>query len=453
VIAREDAPGEKRLVAYLVCEQGQAPSPSELRGWLLEKLPHYMVPSAFVLLATLSLTPNGKVDRRALPAPDPARPELEAGFSAPRDALEFQLTQIWESVLGTGPIGVRDNFFDLGGHSLLAVRLFGQMEKACGRPLPLATLFQAPTVEQLAALLRQQGWSPPWSSLVAIQPGGSQPPFFCVHAHGGNVVGFRDLADHLGRDQPFYGLQARGLDGQAPGCSRLEEMAAFYLQELRTLQPQGPYYLGGYCFGGHVAFEMAHQLHAQGEPVALLALIGIEAPSAAKQVPMIQALRWHLENLKPLGVGGKLRYVRVRALRKLWHGAVHLWPWGRQGALPPAGRALGRYHTQLSRAYAPRLYRGRLTLFRAVDDRSIYAPDYGWGRWTTGGVEIHEVPGENETLLHEPSVCVLAQRLRACMERAQAECGVRPLPAGVPRGIRHSRESSAPSESMEGSKG
>jgi thioesterase domain-containing protein len=111
--------------------------------------------------------------------------------------------------------------------------------------------------------------------------------------------------------------------------------------------------------------------------------------------------------------------VRVRALRKLWHGAVHLWPWGRQGALPPAGRALGRYHTQLSRAYAPRLYRGRLTLFRAVDDRSIYAPDYGWGRWTTGGVEIHEVPGENETLLNEPSVCVLAQRLRACMERAR----------------------------------
>jgi len=172
VVAREDMPGQKRVVAYLVANQPPAPPSSELRRFLKQKLPDYMVPSAFVMLPALPLTPNGKVNRQALPTPNQVRPELELAFVAPRDALETQLTRIWSEVLGIQPIGVTDNFFELGGHSLLAVRLFALIKQRCGKSLPLATLFQQGTVEQLASILRQKGWSPSWSSLVPIQPQG-----------------------------------------------------------------------------------------------------------------------------------------------------------------------------------------------------------------------------------------------------------------------------------------
>src|SRR5262249_11903943 len=158
-------------------------------------------------------------------------------------------------------LGIHDNFFELGGHSLLALRLFTRIKAITGKELPLAILFEAPSVSKLAAVLDREGWSPSWSSLVAIQPSGSRPPFFFVHGHGGNVVRFRDLAHHLGPDQPFFGLQAVGLDGKQPAYTRMEEIAAHYLREIRAVQPAGPYYVGGFCFGGLVAFEMAQQLH------------------------------------------------------------------------------------------------------------------------------------------------------------------------------------------------
>jgi acyl carrier protein len=180
----------------------------------------------------------------------------------PSDDLEIQLTKIWENVLGKKPISVKDNFFDLGGHSLLAVRLFAQIEKTFGKNLPLATLFQAPNIEELANILRQKGWSAPWQTLVAIQPGGSKPPLFCIHPVGGNVLCYRDLAHYLGQEQPVYGLQAVGLDGKQAPYKRVEDMAAHYIREIRASQPEGPYLLAGHSSAGMVAFEMAQQLVA-----------------------------------------------------------------------------------------------------------------------------------------------------------------------------------------------
>ena len=144
---------------------------------------------------------------------------------------------------------MHDNFFELGGHSLLAARLFAQIEKLTGKNLPLATLFQAPTIDGISALLRREGRGSSWSSLVAIKPTGDRSPFFCVHAAGGNVLGYRSLASRLDPDQPVYGLQARGLDGADVPLESVEEMAAQYVREVRALQPAGPYYLGGACFG------------------------------------------------------------------------------------------------------------------------------------------------------------------------------------------------------------
>jgi aspartate racemase len=247
VIAREDGSGEKRLVAYVVSNEGPALSISDLRRFLREKLPEYMVPFAFVLLEALPLTPSGKVNRSVLPAPDLAKPDSEENFVAPRDELEQELVQIWEEVLRVQPIGIKDNFFDLGGHSLLAVHLFGQIETKFGKKLPLATLFQSGTVETLAKMLcpaqekatgdqvllgalGEDTSTDAWSSLVAIQPNGSKPPLFFMHPMGGEILCYRPIAMHLGQDQPVYGLQPPGLDGKEPLLTRVEDMAALYIQ-------------------------------------------------------------------------------------------------------------------------------------------------------------------------------------------------------------------------------
>src|SRR6201999_674837 len=196
------------------------------------------------------------------------RPLVE-GLATPRDAVELKLTEIWENVLDVHPVGIEDKFFDLGGHSLLAVKLIAQIEKVFGRRLRVATVFQAPTVirEEI-----QEGSALAGTSLVEIQSQGTRPPLFLVHGAGGGMFwGYVNLSRHLGSDQPVYGLKSRGLDGREE-LGSIEEMAAQYVKDIRALQPHGPYHIGGYCFGGNVAWEMARQLEAEGEEVALLAL-------------------------------------------------------------------------------------------------------------------------------------------------------------------------------------
>jgi len=425
--------GDRRLIGYVVPRREHAPSVSELRDFLRKKLPHYMMPSGFVFLDNLPLTPNGKVDRRALPAPDRTRSESESGFVAPRDAVELELAQVWGLILGTHPVGVRDNFFDLGGQSLLAARLFAEIQKMFGKSLPLATLFQAPTIEQLANILRQEEWLPSWSSLVAIQPNGSKRPFFCVHAHGGNVLIFNDLARRLGTDQPFYGLQAQGLDGQQTRHTRIEEMAAHYLNEIKTVQPEGPYFLGGYCFGGRVAFEMAQQLHAQGKRVALLAMIDSYAPGYLKLLPWIerkvrQRFAYHWGNLARLGLRERLDYflekgkvVRVRIGTRIKNIISEAYL-GMGIPLPPA---LQQVHQQkrLVPEYVPRIYPGKITVFSPTKGTESHYHDLhmGWGRFAAEGLEIHAIPGSFSRIVLEPCVGELAERLAKCIEKAQTE--------------------------------
>ena len=313
VVAREDCTGNKRLVAYIVSQSETLPSSGDWRAFLKQQLPDYMVPSAFVVLESFPLTPNGKVDRRALPEPqvDHAEPKFVAG----RDALEAQLVNLWENILCVHPIGITDDFFSLGGHSLLGVRLFAQIEEKFGKRLPLTTLFQAPTIEQLAEVLRRDSWSPPWSSLVPIQPGGSRPAFYCVHEYDGNVLHYRELARALGPDQPFFGLQAQGADGKRPPLSRFEDIAAHYVEEIRAFQPEGPYVLGGSSYGGLVAFEMAQQLYAQGQKVALLALFDTWSPGYLKllTLPLNYRISRHAGAISRLGLRERLVYVSDRA--------------------------------------------------------------------------------------------------------------------------------------------
>ncbi|HJT20927.1 MAG TPA: amino acid adenylation domain-containing protein [Nitrospira sp.] len=265
VTAREDQYGLKQLAAYIVPRTQPAPAADELRAYLRAIVPEYMVPSFFVSLDKLPLTANKKIDVRALPAP--AAPVHAAGapFAFPRNAMEVQLTALWQQVLGIQEIGIHDNFFELGGHSLKAAQLFFHLETVFGKQLPLATLFQAPTIAQLADVLAQARWTPPWQSLVAIQPSGSATPLFVVPGVGGNVLVFARLAKLLGPEQPIYGLQARGLDGKETPFTSVPEMAAHYVEQIKRIQPTGPYFISGVCTGGLIAYEMVQQLSVEGQ--------------------------------------------------------------------------------------------------------------------------------------------------------------------------------------------
>ncbi|HEX7093739.1 MAG TPA: amino acid adenylation domain-containing protein, partial [Nitrospiraceae bacterium] len=272
VTAGEDQQGHKQLVAYLVCQEGQVPSPTELRSFVRTTLPDYMTPPFFMFLDAMPLTANNKVDVKALPTSALSGASSKKAHVGPRNGLEVQLAAIWQQVLGVHNPDVDDNFFDLGGHSLKAAQLFYLLEQVYGRHLPLATLFQAPTIAELASVLSREQWVPPWQSLVAIQPSGTAIPIFMVPGVGGNVLIFARLARLLGLDQPFYGLQPRGLDGKEVPFISVPDMARHFVKEVKKFRPQGPYVIAGSCTGGLIAYEMAQQLMAQGDEVTLLVM-------------------------------------------------------------------------------------------------------------------------------------------------------------------------------------
>ena len=264
---------DKQLVAYVVLHKGQSATVSDLRDRVKNELPAYMVPSTFVELDTLPLTPNGKVDRRTLQVSNLARHTLREPFVAPTSLMHHQLRRIWEELLDVRPIGIRDNFFYLGGHSLLATRLVDRIEQVFGKKLPLATLFAGPTIEQLALAMQVEEERSSRTPIVAVQASGSRRPFFYMHgAWDSDAFYCFHLARHLGPDQPFYALGPYNFTGLQVAPT-VEEIAAAHIESLRTIQPKGPYLLGGFCNGGLVAYEMARQLHAEGQRVDLLVLI------------------------------------------------------------------------------------------------------------------------------------------------------------------------------------
>jgi amino acid adenylation domain-containing protein/FkbH-like protein len=441
VNANQGRDGSRMLVAYFVPQSQPGPGLTELRRHLREKLPEYMIPSAFVKMESIPLNQNGKVDRRRLPAPETVRDGSEKKYLGPRDTVEQELVGIWESVLGVQPIGIEDRFFDLGGHSLLAVKLLAQIEKKFNKRLPVAVVFQAPTVSQLADYVREEKAPEPGSSIVEIQPRGNKPPLFFVHGVGGGMFwGYTNLARSLGLDQPVYALKSRSMDGQ-PEFNSIEEMAAQYVADIRAFQPKGPYHIGGYCFGGNVAYEMARQLCSQGEEVAMLAVFNCAPPnskySCVRWTPAI-ALKF-IRNfgyliMRSLGWGAQQRneFLRWKAALIRRRIARYLNLSGDSGKqinvedmvdlsdFPKDQKELWEAHIRALIDFFPKPYPGKLTLFRSRGHQLFCSFDdqYGWGEFA-GEVEVHVVPGAHESILEEPHVREVAHKIKECLLKLQ----------------------------------
>ncbi len=427
VLKRRDVAGDARLVAYLESSTHPGPTADVLRENLKDRLPDYMVPSYFLVLDTLPILPNGTVDFEALPEPGQTAPRKTEKTNAPRHELEVQLLRIWKDILQIDRIDIKDNFFDLGGDSLLAVQIFLEIEALFGKRLPISVLFESATIEEMARDLGSDKWTPNWSFLVPIQPNGSKPPFFCVHARKAEVLFYREFARLLGPDQPFFGVRARGLDGKLPPHDSIQEMAADYIREIRTVQPEGPYFIGGHCYGGVIAFEMAQQIHAQGQEVVFLALIDVSSvrmndslfdlvgyglkalvrsPGALISYAITSEIPYRVERVNQVlkdRFGRKDLVARRRDKSGVedYHAAVRI--------------ALDKAYN----AYEPSVYPGHIDYF--MNSERARLAHNKWTALAAGGLEQHVFPGNRSTTFQERSVRSLAASVKACLGAAQAK--------------------------------
>ena len=435
VVASERGASDRRLVAYVVSKPAvERECDVDFRAFLRRTLPEPMIPSAFIPVDAIPRTANGKVNRSALPDENAVNAAPVRTNVAPRDPLETQLVEIWETVLGTKPIGINDRFFDLGGHSLLAVRLALVIEKSLECRLPVAALFQAPSIAELAALMRARGQPVPLA-LVALQPNGHRPPLFLAHAMGGgNLWGYANIARELGDDQPVYAFKPCEPE-QLATFPTIESMATHYLKEMRHIQPHGPYRLGGYCFGGNIAYEMACQLEAAGETVSVLALLNAwpansghdritwSPRTAVKFVVNVGywTMRWWQWPVKT-----RLRFFswKVQTAKK----KISRWLGGRRprsegeiellvdlSEVSAGERKLWQGHLRALNAYHPRPYGGNITLLRTTGYPfySSFDRAHGWRALVGHRVTVRFVPGTHETIMVDPFVASLARELRS----------------------------------------
>jgi amino acid adenylation domain-containing protein len=431
VVAHELEAG-KSLVAYIVLDPAQTTAIADIRRFLQAKLPDYMVPAAFIKLDAMPLNHNQKVDRRALPLPTAETFIDNSTIVAPRDDLERQLTAIWERVLKVQPIGIHHNFFEVGGNSLLAVQMLTQVEKLLGKNLPLTALLQSSTIATLAETLRHDNGDNVTVEVVPLRATGTKPPLFCIYG----VLLYRELMEQLPDDQPVYGVYLQEeVDLLKQGRSALSDsvfssvtaIAALYLQVIRKLRPHGPYYLAGESFGGVVAFEMAQQLQADGEDVALVALMDAANPACMSSLPLLQRIKIHRQHLSQQSRTYVLNLAKERFLlapKKLFDSLSTVHRYGKLVADDRTESDIEFYQddvrhavrNQVIQSYKPKPYAGKVVLFRAMErDPFEGCQDYalGWGALATEGLHIYDVPGDHVGILKEPNVRVMANYLQA----------------------------------------
>ena len=415
-VSVEGADGGRRLVAFVAPAEGDSLEVANLRRWLAGRLPEYMLPARFVVLPRLPRLAGGKLDRRALRPPVELPRDLEAAYVGPNFPIETHLIRIWEDALAVQPIGIRHDFFDLGGDSLTALKVFVEIERQLGVSLPLATLIKAPTIEQLIAELSESELSDP---LVELRASDTGEPLFCVAGLKGHAFEFRPLVEHLTSERAVYGLQYPGVDPRDTPLTRMEAIAAEFIRWMRRVQPRGPYHLTGYSHGGIVAYEMAQQLRAANESVALLALLDTMPP-----IGRLEKLGRETANLAERvasrGSLGLVRYAMRTVRRRLERRRAR-----RSAAEPllePSIARVRRANIEAVRRYRMLPYDGDAVLLRSRERLTRFGidrdPQGGWGRWIEGGLQTRLLPGDHYAILKEPVVRTLAERLDELLARA-----------------------------------
>jgi acyl-coenzyme A synthetase/AMP-(fatty) acid ligase/thioesterase domain-containing protein/acyl carrier protein len=429
VLATERDPDAKNIIAFVSWTNGEL-TEQELRSALQRQLPVYSLPQHVFGLSQLPLLPNGKIDRVALSREAARRIKNKTHSPAvPSDALSLQLVRIWENILGNNSVETTSDFFALGGDSLAAATMLAAVETFFGVHLPVSALVDAPTIEKLAEVIRQGGWSEAQLRLVALRLRGTKPPLYCVPGAGSEALAFRELAAHLGDNQPCFAFQPQGLDGCARYLRSIEEMAAHYIASLRRHQPRGPYYLCGSSLGGVVAFEMARCLSQNGEEVKFLGLLdtyGGEFPKVRKGLSVGQKLKVAAQSLVPVAQRDNPNFRSLRKgivdwfRRRLVH--LDLRFNFRRRPLPYRLRFLYLQEVCFAarRRYQLRPFSGRIDLFRVEHQPSAelfeHDPFLGWNGMALGGIEIHHLPGYHGQHLREPNVKSLGQEMLACLD-------------------------------------
>ena len=441
VVSRADPGNDPRLAAYVVLRNQQWPL-SDIRRAAQRVLPDYMVPATFTVLSRLPALASGKVDYESLQARSTPQIVRSDDFVAPRNATERDLAHIWEQLLTISNVGIDDDFFDLAGDSLVALQMFFEIEKALGVRFPVTILLEAPTIRRLALLIEAQSDGSPPSSLVPVQPLGSKPAFFCVPPAGRTVIILKDLSRRLGTDQPFFGLQTPGMEGRSAPLRRVEDMAALFLEEVKSVQPSGPYFLGGMCFGATIAFEMACQLQKQGESVATLAMLDSRVAPQIRYKVDPETRRRHL----PHRAQRTLRHIRwVRSWVRLTARVVRRGDFLstcrrrvgpilsryvaraslRSDDVEAPAREVFRLHREAGRIYKAGDYSGRIDLFWTEDNSPRGKGELeDWYQLAGEPPNVHVVPGSHglvDSFIREPNVGALAKALSVSLEMAARE--------------------------------
>ncbi len=434
VVARPDNNGVDKLVAYVVFKDDYKGTDlnqciNYWRGELRGSIPDYMLPDTFIQVDAMPLTPNGKVDKKALAAIGAVPADAPMEYMAPRTDVEQLVADIWKEYLGIEKVGIYDNFFELGGHSLIAVKVMARIEKETGKRLPLAILFENSTVEKLALILGMDGRAITWDSLVPVKPKGTKMPIYIVHGAGLNVLLFNTLASHMHPDQPVYGLQAKGLNGVDEPLNRMEDIAAHYISAIRAQNPDGPYALAGFSFGGIIAWEMARQMEALNLEVKMLAMFDTYAYRTPYYDP------WVVNKVKRgLYFTRKILYSmtfpegfaktvsnRTKAVKRMANRLVWKLQQGKEQKEPDFTDNITKIDitndvAQLHYKIEP--YNIAIELFRA-EQRSFYLDDFefmGWKPYALKGVNIHKIPGEHNTIFKAPNDKEFARVLQARLD-------------------------------------
>jgi amino acid adenylation domain-containing protein len=429
-VSPEKQNSNEHLVGYYVPREDSV-STDDLRNFLRSQLPEYMIPTWFVQLTELPLTPNLKVDRKRLPdVAFETKSQSDRIQLGPRNAIERQLMNIWKDILNIESMGIDDNFFELGGHSLLAARLMSRIEKVIGKRIPLASLLQYPTVEGLANIIRSNDYQIQWQCIVPIREGGNLLPLFCIHAAGGNILLYRELANRLNSNRPVYGVQSSALEHGLPKAKTVEEMAMEYAAEIRKLQPHGPYHLAGYCLGGTLAYEVARQLRLAGEEIGVLALFDTHAIWEQESlrdsiIRAYQRVAFHLKNAWMSGRTGISSFVAekfregARRMQRRWevlssHISYRL-GWRKT---EPVFLLEGLFD-RASEAYIPKTLDVHLILFKP---KQSYAGKvdafFGWQNYAQD-ITLIELPVYPAGMLIEPFVGELAAHIERQLTLAE----------------------------------